>query len=633
MKALFLVFTLLAGLAQASEPVQRIQQMVDYLGVDYRHAVNKGAISDPSEYEEMQDFAHTLVGLARELPATPVRAEIRRRLQTLQSLVDRRADPKQVAALSAQLRQLLISGYGLSVVPHKAPDMVRGAKLYAENCAACHGQEGRGDGPMAVRLDPRPTDFTDAERYRERTLYGLYSTITQGIEGTAMQSWAKLPEVDRWALAFHVGGLAARKLIADQQPPAELSTVTPEMLTTRTPAELTAQLGEQGDLVIAWLRTHPESLWGSDKGAGVHFAIDQLEQARKAHAQGDTRRAHELAVAAYLEGFELAESNLDAMDSALRRQIESGMTELRGLIKRNAPAQQVDERITQLQSQLHRAAETLNSNLLSPAGAFTASLVILLREGLEAILVLAALAAFLIKTDRRDGLRYLYYGTGAALGLGMLTWYVSSEIVAIGGTGREMTEAFAALFAALLLFYVGFWLHSKTSAAQWKTFIQDSVQKALNKETLWGLALLAFIAVYREIFETVLFYQALWLQTGAEGQGMVVTGLLVAIAGLSLLAWLILRFSTRLPLRQFFSVTSIFMFVLAVIFAGKGIAALQETGLLSSRHVNFPRIDLLGIYPNLEGLGVQLLMVVIAALLLWKGSKGGPKDQAQGSNA
>ncbi|RMG37122.1 MAG: hypothetical protein D6720_03685 [Gammaproteobacteria bacterium] len=633
MKALFLGLILLSGLAQAGEPVQRIQQMVDYLGVDYRGAVSNGAITDPSEYDEMQDFAHTLVQLAAELPATPVRAKVQRRLQALKTLVYQRADPKQVAVLSAELRQLLISGYGLSVVPRKAPDMARGAALYAEDCAACHGLDGRGNGPMAAQLDPKPTDFTDVERYRERTLYGLYSTITHGVEGTAMQSWAKLPEDDRWALAFHVGSLAARKLIADQQRPAELPAVTKEMLTTRTPAELAAQLGEQGDRVVAWLRTHPDGLWGSAKGAGIRFAIDHLEQARQAYAQGDAKRAHELAVTAYLEGFELVESNLDAMDSALRHQIESGMTELRGLIKGHAPVQQVDERITQLESQLQQAAEKLNNDLLSPAGAFTASLVILLREGLEAILVIAALAAFLIKTGRCDGLRYLYYGTGAALGLGLLTWYVSSEIVAIGGAGREMTEAFAALFAALLLFYVGFWLHSKTSAVQWKRFIQDSVQKVLNKETLWGLAVLAFIAVYREIFETVLFYQALWLQAGEEGRAMVATGLLLAAGALALLAWLILRFSTRLPLRQFFSVTSIFMFVLAVVFAGKGIAALQEAGLLSSRQVNFPSIDLLGIYPNLEGLGVQLLMVIVAVLLLWRGSKGGPKDQTGGSNA
>ncbi|HDK38618.1 MAG TPA: hypothetical protein ENG92_06345 [Thiolapillus brandeum] len=165
-------------------------------------------------------------------------------------------------------------------------------------------------------------------------------------------------------------------------------------------------------------------------------------------------------------------------------------------------------------------------------------------------------------------------------------------------------------------------MHSKTGAAQWKEFIQGSIKKALSKGTLWGLSGLAFIAVYREILETVLFYQALWLQTSESGQRMIFSGFLVASGVLALLAWLILRYSTRLPLRQFFSVTSIFMFVLAVVFAGKGVAALQEAGKLSVNIVNFPRIDLLGIYPNLEGLGVQLALVLMAVLLLWKGNHG-----------
>lgn len=270
---------------------------------------------------------------------------------------------------------------------------------------------------------------------------------------------------------------------------------------------------------------------------------------------------------------------------------------------------------------LDQAEQKLSSTELSGSTAFASALMILLREGLEAILVIAALAAFLLKTGRKEGLRYLYFGTGMAFLLGVVTWYVSAHVVKIGGAGRELTEGFAALFAAAMLFYVGFWLHSKTGAIQWKEFIQGSIKKALSRGSLWGLSGLAFIAVYREIFETVLFYQALWLQTSEEGQSMILSGFLVASVVLALLAWLILRYSTRLPLRQFFSVTSVFMFVLAIVFAGKGIAALQEAGKLPLSLVNFPRIDLLGIYPNLEGLGIQLAMVLVAAVLLWHGKK------------
>ncbi len=201
-------------------------------------------------------------------------------LGQLKALVEQHADAAQVSALASELRQRLISGYGLSVVPAKVPDLQRGAALYAENCAACHGAEGRWDGPMAATLTPRPTDFTDVERYRERTLYGLYSTITHGLDGTAMPSWSRLPEADRWALAFHVGGLAAAKVAKGEPTPEQIQAITPEALTTRTPAEMERQMGAEGGRLVAWLRQHPDPLWHGGKGAAVDFASTKLEESR-----------------------------------------------------------------------------------------------------------------------------------------------------------------------------------------------------------------------------------------------------------------------------------------------------------------------------------------------------------------
>jgi high-affinity iron transporter len=161
-------------------------------------------------------------------------------------------------------------------------------------------------------------------------------------------------------------------------------------------------------------------------------------------------------------------------------------------------------------------------------------------------------------------------------------------------------------------------MHDKTSVIKWKKFIDGNMQKALTSGTLWTLAGLSFIAVYREAFETILVYQALWVQTGESGQHMVLSVFLSAIAVLAIVAWLIMRYSVRPPLRQFFSVTGGLMFILAIIFAGKGIAALQEAGVLASNPVNFFRVDLLGIYPNLQGLIVQLVLMLIAVFLWTK---------------
>ena len=140
--------------------------------------------------------------------------------------------------------------------------------------------------------------------------------------------------------------------------------------------------------------------------------------------------------------------------------------------------------------------------------------------------------------------------------------------------------------------------------------------------TLWGLAGLSFIAVYREVFETILFYQALWLQVDQQGQGMTLAGVGTAAATLAVLAWLVMRYSARLPLRQFFGITGVFMFVLAVVFAGKGVAALQEAGKLPVNPIDFPRIELLGVYPNMEGLVLQFGLVAVALLLVFARSRG-----------
>ncbi|WP_070104859.1 FTR1 family protein [Thiolapillus brandeum] len=621
---------------QANEPLQKVQQLVDYVGVDYHDAVSGGRILNATEYDEMLDFSGTLVDLSRELPNAPQVLAIQNKLTALDKLIQARGEAQEVSSLAGEIRQLLIQAYGLTVVPHKLPDLARGKALYSEQCTSCHGLEGQGNGVLAGTLNPSPTDFTDYDRYSERTVYGLYNTITHGVEGTAMQSYAALPDADRWALAFYVGQLAASAKYGEAAP--DIEALDPQKigahgLTTMTPAEVTSKFGDKGAQLMAWLRSHPETVIGVEDSSGLAFARDTLQQSLAAYKTGDHKAAHDLAVTAYLEGFELMEGSLDAVDGDLRRRIEGGMTAYRGLIKKNAPYTELSNQVEHLNTLLTSAENKLASHSLSPATAYTSALVILLREGLEAILVIAALAAFLIKTGRRDGLRYLYLGTGAAFFLGLLTWYVSSNVITIGGAGRELTEGFAALFAAVMLFYVGFWLHSKTGAAQWKAFIHGSIEKALSKGTLWGLSGLAFIAVYREIFETVLFYQALWIQTGKAGQGMIFTGFLTAAGALLLIGWLILRYSTRLPLRQFFSVSGVFMFVLAIIFAGKGIAALQEAGKLPVSIVNFPSVEVLGIYPNLQGLGVQLTLVLVAVLLLWKGSKTSSGKQTRSSQA
>jgi high-affinity iron transporter len=539
-------------------------------------------------------------------------------------VIDAKVAPAEVAALTAAMRRALIEAYKVTVVPRKQPDLARGAALYAEQCASCHGASGDGLGPLAKGMEPPPINFLDRQRYSQRTLYGLYNTITQGVADTAMTSYHELPAEDRWALAFYVGQLAvsagqgsdAQALLGEA---GLAGLVDIDQLTVITPAEAVELHGAKGGELMAYLRANPEPLFS--KRSPLQFSRYRLDDVVQAYRDGNRDEAYKIAVDAYLEGFELIEQGLNAVDPALRNEIELAMTGLRGQIRKGIPAAELEASIVTIKTLLDTATDRFEGRSLSGAAAFASAFFILLREGLEALLVVAALAAFLVKTEHRNSIRYLHYGWIGALAAGFLTWLASVSLIEISGASREITEGVAALLATAVLFYVGFWLHDKTNAAQWKSFIEKSMRRALSAGTLWGLAGLSFVAVYREVFETILFYQALWVQTDTAGKSMALSGFGFGVGVLAVLAWVVFRYSMRLPLRQFFAATGILMFVLAIIFAGKGVAALQEAGYIPVSPVSFPRVDLLGIYPNMQGLLLQLGLLLIA-LLLWYGLPG-----------
>jgi high-affinity iron transporter len=210
----------------------------------------------------------------------------------------------------------------------------------------------------------------------------------------------------------------------------------------------------------------------------------------------------------------------------------------------------------------------------------------------------------------------------AALGAGAATWWIASNVVAVSGASREVIEGVSALLAAAILFYVSYWLLSKTEAARWQSFLDDRLRSALSRGSLGMLATLSFVAVYRECFETVLFFQALAAQAGPDGRGALLGGIAAGAVVLGLLALVVFRFGRRLPMRRFFAASSLLLYGLAVVLAGHGVAALQEAGWIPATPVSLFRFEWLGIYPTAQGLAVQgaLLVAALAALPLVVGS-------------
>lgn len=619
-----LVAFLLLGVAfqaQAGPDAQTAWRLLDYLAVDYPAAVQGGQVVNDGEYAEMVEFAQSVRVRLAALPATATRQQMVRQAEVLQAAIAEKAAPATVAGLARDLAGDLLAAYPLPLAPTQAPDLAHAAALYQQQCSSCHGATGGGDGAAAAALEPPPIDFTDRARARERSVFALYQVIEQGLEGTAMASYSALPPQDRWALSFHIGQLAYPAELAAQgerlweRDPA-LRAQFPNLgtLTQITPATLAARIGEHDAVALtAFLRRQPQAV-NAELGGSLTLARARLAESLKAYESGDQRTARDLALSAYLDGFEPVEPLLAARDAKLMARIEGAMAMLRSRIGAGASNSAVKAQVEAVDALFGEAEVVLSPERASNVSTFLGAFTILLREGLEALLVLIAIVAFLRKAERTEVLPYVHAGWIGALLAGVLTWGAATWLISISGASRELTEGFAALFAAAVLLLVGIWMHGKSQAGAWQRYIKEKLSHALSKRSVWFLFLLSFVVVYREVFETVLFFAALWSQGNS---GAILAGGGLGVLTLAAVAWAMLRYSRKLPITQFFSLSSLLISVLAVVLAGKGIAALQEAGWLSVSLIAFPRISLLGIYPTLQTMAAQVLALGIVLAGFW----------------
>lgn len=620
------VFALLLSLfavacpAHADNAAQTVVHLLDYITVDYPQFVKDGKVLDDAEYKEQREFSSQVVALLGRLPEVAQRGDLLERAASVEARIAAKAPGTEVAALAADLRWKVIAAYRIAVAPKVAPDPRRGAALFATHCAACHGALGRGDGPAAQGLDPAPANFHDRERMAQRSLYGLYSTITLGVAGTSMNGYAQLSDDERWALAFHSGSMsdadAARGEALWRGGGVARDIGTLRAVATLTDDEVTRRFGADAAAAFAWLKKNPSAATAGAQ-APIDYARRVLAESIAAYKAGKPGEAQRLALASYLEGFELAEAGLDAIDRNLRQEVETQMIAYRDQLRRGVAADAAERTAQRIDALLRASAEKVGSNALSPTTAAVSAFFILVREGLEALLVVAAIAAFLVKAGRREALPWIHAGWIGALLLGALTWFAAATLVEISGATRELTEGATALLAAAILLYVGFWLHDKSHARGWQRLLDRHLKEALQKGTLFALAGVSFLAVYREAFETVLFYQALWQQAGEGAHGSILVGFGAAVAVLAIVAWIILRFGLRLPLGAFFAACSFLMLVLAVIFTGHGVKALQEAGVIAASPIEAFGLPALGIYPTAQTLTAQacVLLLVCGAYL------------------
>ena len=286
-------------------------------------------MSSPSEYAEQKEFAATVAAKLAALPPKPERQALTTEAARLQSAIADKADDDQVADIARGLAAALLAAYPVPLTPNKVPDLAHGGTLYAQNCAGCHGEAGDGHGPNAAKLDTPPIAFTDLDRARQRSVFGLYQVITQGLEGTAMPSFSSLPTDDRWALAFYAGQFAFPDPAAAEgerlwKQDASLHRLIPDLKTLvgTTPAALAGKVGpDKADALLAYLRRHPHA--AMQRAGSLSLVRSRLDESLAAYRTRDRQHAGELALSAYLDGFEPVEPTLGTRDRTLMERIES----------------------------------------------------------------------------------------------------------------------------------------------------------------------------------------------------------------------------------------------------------------------------------------------------------------------
>jgi high-affinity iron transporter len=355
--------------------------------------------------------------------------------------------------------------------------------------------------------------------------------------------------------------------------------------------------------------------------AEVEIARQLSERAVEAVEDGDGERGYELARSAYLDHFELVEIPLRLRDPNLVLDIESKFADLRDRIREGATLEEIEEIEREVQRGLDDVERAItDKGVAAPLVAFGFSFSILFREGLEAVLLVAILLGSLEAARARNYRRPLALGAAGAVVATAVTFALASTVIEIAPVNRELLEAMAAVLAMAVLFAVTFWLVSRLEQRRWMEFMRARVSAAVTAGGAAAFAGLGFTAVYREGFETVLFYQALTLF--AEGLTLwVVLGAVAAALGLAGLGYAVLGLGRTLPIRTMLMGGAGILLLLSVAFVGNAVRSLQEVDIIGVTPIDggWARLpifiaELTGIHPTVEGIVAQAVLLAVYVL-------------------
>lgn len=627
--SLVVIFLFLGTSVSLSKPAPDVPQqkvrtfinLLDYIGKDYPNAVQNGQVINDFEYQEMQNFVGQIGDLHAQLKKEinePTFTGLAEDISRLKTAIINKAKAKKIAQITSGIRGQILKLNLVKVTPKQWPDLSKGKQIYEQRCQSCHGAKGFGDGPMAAQLDPPPTNFRDSANTDKLSPMQAYNTIRLGLEGTAMRSFSELSDQQVWDVAFYINALNYNRPVSDSlqskiksalADTASLRSIS--LYTNQQWKELFNSLDidhQKGMAVVRGLTAHPSS---NNANSTLTKALALLKKSQAAYLNGDYSEARQYALNAYLDGVEPEESQIRASDPNLVKKVETELMGVRSAIKNRVDNQQLKTKIQSATLAIQEAQNLLNNQEYSFWVNFLLAASILLREGLEAFLIIMVILNVLKSVEARHAAKYVHGGWVAAILLGIIGWFAVQSLVGFSSLQRELMEAIGAGIAVIMLVYIGFWMHSKTHASQWKQFITNRVHNLLGNERIWGLAILSFIVVFREAFESIIFLSSISIKSAGSNAGIFSALIAVAIL-ITGIGYVFNHITKNIPVRQLFRYSSLMLAILAVILIGKGVRSLQEAGYIDIASLPFNwSVPTLGLYATWPTIVAQLALIGI----------------------
>ena len=611
---LFLSFSLFGS--TPSDSSRLVVHLLNYIASDYSGAVENGKIVSPTEYEEQKEFSNTVIEISKQEELFKSSQVIHQGLQTLKNLILAKASSNLVRNEAKKVETEVLKISQLQLAPEKWPNLKHGKEIYSQQqCLQCHGVLGNGEGPSSGSLDPKPANFL-SEKNDTISPFQRFNAIRLGVPGTAMAAFTSLSDTDVWDLAFYIASLKHANNTADF---SSGHPWTLEQVASSTDQELLkTQTQNSKNLSPSLSLARNYQIIDEGKVDFLSITKTSLIASMVAFKNGDFELAKGKAIGAYLDGIEPLEPKLRINDYEFTLKLEGKMGEFRRQIDERVAIEKLETTLIELNGLLVEAKNVLDTAASSFWVTFAVAAGIFLREALEAVLILITLLSVVRTMGNPRAIYYIHGGWISAFTVGIVCWFFSGWVVGISGLRRELLEGSISLFAVAVLLYFGFWLHRKTEIGRWRVFINELVKSALDNKKLFGLATVAFMGVFREAFETVLFLRAVSIES--PGQELALgLGVIASFSVVLLFATIALKYSAKLPLKKLFNLSSFMMVFLAFILIGKSVHAFQEAGVITISRVGLTfRVDWLGLFPTFENLVPQILLVLMGSLIWLK---------------